>query len=96
MREIDRHYTAPERHFTVRQISRLLEMKPKVECECPNHMASLVSSLIAFEEYSKNCEDRNEADAEIHSMLYRRTAEARAEMEKALRELCEFEQISFD
>lgn len=96
MRTIDQNFEAPKRIFSTRQIGKILELKPKVDCECPNHLASIVSSLCAFEEYSKNCEDRNEADAKIHSMLYRETANARGVMEDALKKLCDFEQIALD
>ena len=41
-------------------------------------MAELVSSLAAFEEYSKKCESNDAADAAMHAKLYRETSRAAA------------------
>lgn len=83
----------PPRRYTEEQLARLLEISSEVDCECPNHLAILVSRLVAFEDYSKDCENRNEEDAKVHAYLYRRTAAARAIMEEALEELARFEGI---
>ena len=53
----------------------------------------LVTGLVAFEQYSRNCESRDEADAAQHRRLAEGTAEARAAMEQLLAELCEHEGI---
>ena len=74
-------------------LGKLLEVSSAVQCECPNHLSQLVSSLQAFEEYSKHCENRNEADRQVHAMLYRYTAAARAVMEEALAGLVKHEGI---
>ncbi len=81
------------RLFTPAQLGRLQEITSSVRCECPNHMAELVSSLSAFEEYSKKCENRDTADAEMHAKLYRETSRARRLMEEALVALCRYERI---
>ena len=86
-------FQAPERLYTDEQLAKLLEISSAVDCECPNHLAKLVENLIAFELYSKDCESRNEEDAKIHAMLYQRSAEARAVMEKALKELVIYEKL---
>lgn len=83
----------PERRFDDRQLARLLEVTTAIDCECPNHISSLVAGLVSFETYSRDCESRNEADAEQHRRLARGTSEARATMEKMLLELCEHEGI---
>jgi hypothetical protein len=79
--------------YTQEQLGTLLEYASSVKCECPNHLSQIVSSLQAFEEYSKHCENRNEADREVHAMLYRYTAGARAVMEEALDALVKHENI---
>ena len=56
-------------------------------------MASLLASLNGFERYSAECENRNQADAEMHAYLNRMTAHARATVEDALSALVEFESI---
>lgn len=81
------------RTFTRQQLGRLQELSSSVQCECPQNLSELVQSLIDFEDYSKACENRNEADTAVHTMLYQETARARAIMEEALVRLCKFEDI---
>ena len=81
------------RLFTPAQLGRLQEIASSVRCECPNHLAELVSSLAAFEEYSKRCENRDAADAAMHAKLYRETSRARRLMEEALIALCRYVRI---
>ncbi len=81
------------RLFSAQQLGRLQEISSSVRCECPNHLAQLVSSLAAFEEYSKKCESRDAGDAAIHAKLYRETSRARRLMEEALIALCRYERI---
>ncbi len=83
---------APMR-FTAQQLARLSEISTTVDCECPNHLSELVTSLQAFERYSVNCENRNEKDVAVHRRLYLATAQARQVMENALEELIKHEQI---
>jgi hypothetical protein len=84
---------APERRFDDVQLAHLQEIIPNVDCECPNQVADLVLALNAFENYSHECKNRNAADAKVHAMLARATGHARAMMELAMTELCEFEKI---
>ena len=77
----------PPRMFTDEQLMRVSKISSVVKCECPQHLASLLASLVAFERYSEQCEDRNEADAVLHAYLHRTTAEARLSMERALAEV---------
>jgi len=77
----------PRRIFTDEQLVRIGQVSSVVKCECPQHLAHLLSSLVAFERYSERCEDRNQDDAEIHAYLHRTTAQARASMEVALSEV---------
>ena len=81
------------RLFSSQQLGRLQEISSSVRCECPNHLAELVSGLAAFEEYSKRCESQDAADAAIHAKLYRETSRARRLMEEALIALCRYERI---
>ena len=83
----------PMRRFDDLQLASLQDIVSAVECECPNQVADLVLALNAFEAYSAQCQNRNEKDAQIHRMLARVTGHARAAMEYALKELCEFEGI---
>jgi len=77
-----------KREFDDATLARLREVATKLECECPNHIATIVSSLVAFEAYSQRCEYDSPADMELHHELYRETARARSRMEKLLRTVC--------
>jgi hypothetical protein len=85
---------APPMRFTPSQLGKLAEMTSSVDCECPNHLSDLVTSLQAFERYSQSCQSRNKADAELHQRLYLATAHARYIMEQALEDLVKQEKIS--
>ena len=67
---------------------------PTVACECPHHLADLVSALRAFEDYSADCESRNEADAALHHYLWRCAAQARAVFEDAIEHVAQAEGIA--
>ncbi len=83
----------PPRQFTAQQLARISVKTPAIACECPHHLADLISSLTAFETYSLECQNKNEDDAEIHAYLHASTAQARALMEIALQRVAEFEGI---
>jgi len=83
----------PPRAFTDVELGRLREVETAVDCECPNHLAFIISSLVAFEEYCRECENRDARDAEIHAHLGRETGRARAVMDQALLFLCREEGI---
>lgn len=80
--------------YTDAQLGTLRERQSRLACECPNHVAELVASLVAFERYSRTCANRDEDDAAMHRTLARATADARRVMEDALTELLRFENIS--
>ena len=82
---------APRRRFSDIELAQLARTSTTVECECPKHTADLVQNLCAFEEYSSQCESRNESDAALHAYLYGMSAKARSIMEEALATLAEAE-----
>ena len=79
--------------YTREQLGTLMEVTSAIQCECPNHVAQLVDRLQAFERYSKDCENRDDADRAVHAALYKSSALARVEMEKALTMLIAHEKI---
>jgi hypothetical protein len=79
--------------FTDAQLGTLRERSSRLACECPNHVAELVSSLVAFERYSRSCANRDDDDAAMHRALARATGEARRVMEAVLVDLLRFEKI---
>ncbi len=86
---------AAPRQFSQRQIANLMTASSSIDCECPKHLAELVSDLSAFEVYSANCASRNEEDAALHRYLHRTTAEARSLVEAALKRVADAEGISY-
>ena len=83
----------PRRRFDDARLARLREVASAVECECPSHLAVLVSSLTAFEDYSRDCESRDEVDAALHARLARETGRARALVEDLLADVCRQDRI---
>ena len=55
-----------------------------IACECPRHVAELLTQLSHFEAYSAECEHRSAADAELHAYLRQVAATSRARFESAL------------
>lgn len=86
-------HESASRHFSDEELARLLEVTSALDCECPNHLSSLITGLLAFESYSRDCESRDEVDAAQHRRLAEGTGEARRRMEELLLELCEHEEI---
>lgn len=83
----------PARRFSRAQLGRLAEIQSSIDCECPNHLSELLITLTGFEDYSRACRNRDDADARMHQRLYEATAQARSVMENALAELLVHEKI---
>ena len=83
------------RRFNQQQLANLSMVQSAVECECPQHLAQLVSDLSAFEIYSAKCANRDDDDAALHRYLHETTAEARAMIEAALLRVAEAEGLSY-
>lgn len=95
-REISFHVDEdiPPRMFSSEDLIRFSKISTSVQCECPRHLATILRSLVAFEEYSKKCESKNVKDAELHGFLHLTTAQCRFDMEKALAKVLTHEGIS--
>ena len=83
----------PARRFDDATLSAVTRLPTSIRCECPQHLADLLFRLNAFEAYSADCENRNEADAALHAHLHRETAKARVLLEDALEHLVRCEEI---
>jgi hypothetical protein len=79
--------------FSPSQLAKLESLPSSVKCECPQHLSTILSSLVYFEAYCKECENRNEEDAKVHRMLYERSARARMLLEDGLEQLLEHEDV---
>lgn len=86
---------AAPRRFSQQQLANLASVSSPIDCECPQHLAQLVSDLSAFEVYSANCASRNDDDAALHRYLHHTTARARALIEEALETVAVAEGLSF-
>ena len=86
--------TIPPRQFTDKQLAKASQASTTIECECPQHLGSLLTSLTAFEKYSAECESRSPKDEALHQFLHQTTAQARSTMEHALKEVIEAEGIT--
>mgnify|MGYP001546567959 FL=1 len=84
---------APPRRFTDETLARLATISSTVQCECPRHLAELLTSLAAFEQYSTECESRNAKDAALHAYLNATASRARHMIEIALSQVLEAENI---
>jgi DNA-binding transcriptional MerR regulator len=84
----------PLREFNDRELAYLATQSPAIACECPLHLAQLISRLVRFEAYSAECESRNAEDAALHSYLHNSTSRARSMMERALKRVVELENLS--
>lgn len=84
----------PSRRFDNRELIYLAAQSSAIACECPMHLAQLISKLVHFEAYSAECESRNSEDAALHSYLHKTTSRARSMMERALARIVELEKLS--
>ena len=84
---------APARRYDDQALARIASISPVIKCECPHHLAELITSLNAFEKYSSECESRNSKDAELHAYLSRTASHARHMIENALDMVIEIENI---
>ncbi len=90
----DLHVTPPR--FSPAALARAAAASPQIKCECPHHLVDLLNTLRAFEDYSADCENTSEEDAELHHYLWTTTARARMTFEDALIKVAAAEGIRLD
>jgi len=86
-------HTIPARRFSAQVIASLAALSPKLQCECPNHIAQLVLDISAFEQYSQECEQADPQERVLHARLHTIAAHARALFEQAMAEVAAHEGI---
>jgi MerR family transcriptional regulator, light-induced transcriptional regulator len=84
----------PEHRFSASTLGRLSALSPKLQCECPNHIAQLLMDISAFEQYSLECEDTEPAERALHARLRIIAATARSLFEEAMLAVAKNEGIS--
>ena len=72
------------RLYSDAELVALSEIPSLVACECPRHLAEIVTLLVGFELYSTECAARNQDDAALHRHLHDVTSAARSMLEQAL------------
>jgi len=72
------------RRYSDAELVTLTEVPSLVACECPRHLAEIVTLLVGFETYSTECAARNENDAALHRHLHEVSGAARTMLEQAL------------
>ncbi len=82
-----------ERRYNDETLARLAGQSSTIKCECPQHLAELITSLGVFEKYSNECESRSIKDAELHANLGSTASQARHMFENALSLVIEAENI---
>ncbi len=78
------HARSGPRLYSDAELAALAETPSRVACECPRHLAEIVTLLVGFERYSAECESENDADAALHRHLLDVTSVARTMFEQAL------------
>lgn len=81
------------RKYSEATLSRVAGISTQVLCECPRHVAELISQLASFEEYSQECLNKNAADAHLHAYLRSISGSARSLFENALEKIAQHEGI---
>jgi DNA-binding transcriptional MerR regulator len=81
------------RKFSETTLSRVASISTNILCECPRHVAELISQLASFEEYSQECLNKSPEDAHLHSYLQSISGSARCLFENALEKIATHEGI---
>lgn len=79
------------RRYDDAALAELAGMTGSVTCECPRHLAEILTMLGSFERYSGQCGSRNEDDAQLHAELGRASGLARVILEDAMARLIQAE-----
>jgi DNA-binding transcriptional MerR regulator len=81
------------RKYSEETLTRVAGISTNVLCECPRHVAELISQLASFEEYSQECLNKNTEDAHLHAYLRSISGSARSLFENALEKIAQHEGI---
>jgi MerR family transcriptional regulator, light-induced transcriptional regulator len=83
----------PPRKYSESTLNRVANISTNVLCECPRHVAELITQLANFEQYSHDCLNKSEKDAHLHAYLSSVSGSARALFESALEMVANHEGI---
>jgi hypothetical protein len=83
----------PNRKYDDIELMRVARISSNVLCECPKHVAEIITLLASFEQYSRECLNKSKEDAHLHSYLSTVSGSARALFESALEMVAKHEGI---
>ncbi|MEI6759386.1 MAG: MerR family transcriptional regulator [Betaproteobacteria bacterium] len=83
----------PPRKYSEDTLARVAGIATSVLCECPRHVAEIISQLASFEQYSQECLNKSSEDAHLHAHLASVSGSARALFERALEMVAQHEGI---
>lgn len=86
----------PPRRYSDETLARVAAIPGSVLCECPRHVAELITRLASFEQYSQECLNNSNEDARLHAQLSAISGSARALFERALEMVAQHEGINLD
>lgn len=85
----------PPPRFSPATVAAFANRNTAIECECPLHIAQLLSSITAFERYSAECKDADPADRDLHAFLLQTAGQSRVLFENALAHVARAEGLEF-
>jgi len=83
----------PPRKYSDETLARVANISTNVLCECPRHVAELITQLASFEQYSQECLNNSTEDSQLHTYLATVSGSARALFEQALEKVAQHEGI---
>jgi DNA-binding transcriptional MerR regulator len=86
----------PQRKYSDMALMKVARISTNVLCECPKHVAEIISQLASFEQYSHECLNKSTEDAHLHAHLSAISGSARALFESALEMIAQHEGIDLN
>jgi DNA-binding transcriptional MerR regulator len=84
------------RKYSDETLARISASPATLLCECPRHVADLISQLASFEVYSQACLNKSPEDAGLHAYLSTISGSARALFETALERVARHEGMQLE
>jgi MerR family transcriptional regulator, light-induced transcriptional regulator len=79
------------RKYSEETLQNVAARSTNILCECPKHVAELISQLSHFEDYSRDCLSVSNLDADLHHYLQKVSGVARTLFEQALERVSQHE-----
>lgn len=86
----------PARRYSDEGLQAITRISTHVLCECPRHVAEIISMLCHFEQYSHDCLNKSSEDAHLHAHLKSVAGSCRAMFERAMETVAKHENIDLE